>query len=47
MSETEPNEAPTPDEPSGDEGEDYGAKGADAPDEPASQPEQAPVPEAD
>lgn len=47
MSETEPNETPFPDEGTGDDGEDYGAKGGDDRGEPETEHEDAQVPEAD
>ena len=47
MSETEPSKRPVPDEGSGEEGEDYGAKAADDRGEPEEEPEDAQVPEAD
>jgi hypothetical protein len=47
MSESEPNKPQAPDEPIGDDKEDYGAKGADQRDEPSKQPDEIPVPEAD
>ena len=46
MSEIEPNE-PMPDEPVGDDKEDYGATGGDDRGDPGKQPNETPVPEAD
>ena len=46
MSETQPNEPLSEDEPEGDDQEDYGAKDGDDRDEPGEQ-DEIPVPEAD